>query len=68
LKGVENTLKQRSCKLIVETHSRDLEENCIKYLSGLGYSSKVIPNAWWRAIVPELRPIEHNRWFLAEKR
>lgn len=67
LKGVEKVLTQNDCKLIVETHSKELEDKCTAYLQGLGYKSAIIPNAWWRLFVPEKRPIEHNRWFNAEK-
>jgi hypothetical protein len=67
LKGVEKTLTRNNCKVIVETHSKELEENCIKYLENIGYKTNIIPNAWWRLIVPEQRPIPHNRWFSAEK-
>jgi len=28
---------------------------------------QIIKDAWWRVIVPEMRPIEHNRWLWATK-
>jgi hypothetical protein len=68
LKGLENVLKRNNCKLIVETHSKELEDACIAYLQQFNYSTTIIPNAWWRLFVPELRPIPHNRWFRAEKK
>lgn len=67
LKGVQKVLRERNCKIIVETHSKQLEEDCTAYLQQQGYKTKIIPNAWWRVIIPELRPIEHNRWFSAWK-
>ena len=67
LQSGENILKDKKCLLIVETHSKKLEEDCISFLSGLGYKCRIIPNAWWRVFIPEYRPIEHNRWFLASK-
>jgi hypothetical protein len=67
LKGIESTLKQKDCNIIVETHSLELEEKCTAYLQDMGYKTQVIPNAWWRLFVPEQRPIAHNRWFRAEK-
>jgi hypothetical protein len=67
LKGVETVLRNNNCKVIVETHSTQLEEDCIAYLQQLGYATRIIPNAWWRVFVPEERPIPHNRWFSAEK-
>lgn len=60
-------LKTKICLLVVETHSKELEEECTSYLSNLDYQYHIIPNAWWRFFVPELRPIEHNRWFSAKK-
>jgi hypothetical protein len=60
-------LKNKTCLLIVETHSQELENECISYLTNLGYQCQIVPNAWWRIFIPELRPIEHNRWFSARK-
>ena len=67
LKGVKQTLQNYNCKLIVETHATVLEGDCILFLEELGYTTEIINPAWWRVIIPEKRPIEHNRWFLAEK-
>lgn len=67
LQSGTTVLKNKTCLLVVETHSQELEKGCISYLSALGYKCQIIPNAWWRFFVPELRPIEHNRWFLAKK-
>ena len=53
--------------LLVETHSKGLEKECIAWLEKRGYFCKVINNAWWRIFVPEYRPTPHNRWFWAEK-
>lgn len=60
-------LKSKNCFLVVETHSQELENDCISYLSALGYQCQIVPNAWWRIFIPELRPIDHNRWFSAKK-
>ena len=68
LQGVVNTLRERQCMLIVETHSKELEVGCTNYLDQLGYTTQIIRNAWWRRFIPELRPIAHNRWFSAEKK
>jgi hypothetical protein len=66
LKGVKRLLESRKCKLIVETHSKELENDCKAFLVGLDYRVVIIPNAWWRFFIPEKRPIAHNRWFRAE--
>lgn len=50
---------------IIETHSVELEQDCCRILRGAGYNTTIIPNAWWRCFVPELRPIPHNRWLVA---
>lgn len=51
--------------VLVETHSFELEKNCIEWLQARGYNCTIIKNAWWRRIIPEQRPILHNRWFFA---
>jgi hypothetical protein len=53
--------------ILLETHSKDLEDNCKQYLECCGFQTNVIPNAWWRFVVPELRPLPHNRWIWAKK-
>ena len=67
LAGGATVLRDQDCSLIVETHSLDLERACIKHLKGLGYETTVIPIGWYRRFVPELRPIPHNRWFVASR-
>ena len=52
---------------LIETHSVALENECIAILESFGYAVTIVRNAWWRAIVPELRPLEHNRWLVATK-
>ncbi len=64
--GLE-TLSGRDVALIVEIHSDELEAGCIKLLTDLGYRCTVRRNAWWRALVPEQRPIPTNHWFVAER-
>ena len=51
--------------ILIETHSADLEAECITRLTGLGYSARIIPNSTWKRFWPEYRPIDHNRWLLA---
>jgi Ribosomal protein L11 methyltransferase (PrmA) len=53
--------------LLVETHSAELENDCLTFLRSNGYTTTVIANAWWRPFWPEERPIEHNRWLSAER-
>ena len=67
LQSCTSILTNKTCLLVIETHSDQLEKDCIFHLSNLGYNCKIIPNAWWRIFLPELRPIEHNHWFYAKK-
>ena len=52
---------------LIETHSKELESTCVKILSEAGFQTEIIRNAGWRVLVPELRPIAHNRWLAAWK-
>ena len=51
---------------IIETHSEELESQCIRFLKERKYNVTIIKNAWWRFLIPEQRPLEHNRWLFAE--
>jgi hypothetical protein len=52
---------------LIETHSTELERACVSQLERFGFNTKIVRNAWWRYIVPEQRPIAHNRWLVAWK-
>jgi len=67
LKGMTNTLSNNKCFFIIETHTKQLEIDCIEFVQKHGYKAKIIDAAWYRTFIPEERPIEHNRWFVAEK-
>lgn len=68
LRGSEKLLQSGRAVWLIETHSANLETECVKILASLGYVTRVIPNAWYRAFIPETRPIPHNRWLFAESR
>jgi hypothetical protein len=51
---------------IVETHSAVLEQECIQWFASHGYRTRIVKNAWWRTLLPEQRPLAHNRWLVAE--
>ena len=51
--------------VLIETHSAELERACLEFLQAMCFSTRIIRNAWWRRILPEHRPIPHNRWLLA---
>lgn len=67
LNGMKNTAINNNCYFVIETHTKQLEIDCIKFLHDLGYKTKVIDQGWYRTFVKEDRPIEHNRWFIAWK-
>ena len=60
-----HTLTTQDCRLVIETHSPEAESGCIERLTALGYQVEIIFPAWWRIIIPERRPIPHNRWLSA---
>jgi hypothetical protein len=66
LRGSKNLLEQ-DVRWIIEVHSKELERECYSILHEAGYQTHVISKAWWRVIVPELRPRGHNRWLVAYK-
>jgi hypothetical protein len=57
----------RDIRWLIETHSKELECRCLDSLQSAGFKTEIISNAWWRAILPEQRPIPHNRWLAAWK-
>lgn len=67
LKGSQKILSLLKCSWVIETHSKELENDCIKLLNEANYKTMTIRNAWWRIIIPEQRPIKHNRWLVAFK-
>jgi hypothetical protein len=51
---------------LIETHSADLEARCGEILRRNGYETRIVPNGWYRKLLPERRPRVHNRWLVAE--
>jgi len=66
LRSGARMLRERRPMILLETHTAELEAECSTFLKGLGYRITIIPNAWWRALLPERRRIPHNRWLWAE--
>lgn len=67
LKGAAKLNGLGGVRWLIETHSKSLESQCLEQLKAAGFETRIIRNAWWRALIPELRPIEHNRWLAAWK-
>jgi len=67
LKGAKTFNTLPDSRWLIETHSKELEIACVRILTDAGFKTRIIPNAWWRLFVPEMRPIKHNRWLAAWK-
>jgi hypothetical protein len=67
LQSGARTLASKACYLVVETHSTALEIHCKEFLQKRGYQVRIIPQAWFRALVPERRPLAHNQWLVAQR-
>jgi len=65
LKGAERLNQRKGVRWLIETHSHNLEVACETRLRRANFKTVIIPNAWWRAVLPELRPVRHNRWLAA---
>jgi hypothetical protein len=68
LAGATRLLQGGECRLVIETHSADLERECVGMLQKWGYRTLIVPNGWYRRILPERRVIPHNRWLVADNR
>lgn len=68
LAGAKSLLELNDVRWLIETHSVELERDCLAILQEAGYQTQIIPNAWWRMIVPEHRPGAQNRWLAATRR
>lgn len=72
LHGAGRLIAQPRVRWIIETHTPALERECIAHLEAAGYQTRIVPSAWWRVILPEMRgaahrPEKHNRWFVAAR-
>jgi len=66
LEGMRRTLSLAMPKIILEVHSASLEDDCLTFLSGHGYTARIIDVGLGR-LFPEFRPAAHNRWIVACK-
>jgi hypothetical protein len=65
LKSAEGSSRLGELCWIIEIHSLELEQQCLEWLHAHGFATRIIPNAWWRCVVPETRECTHNRWIMA---
>jgi hypothetical protein len=65
LAGATTLLKRRDVSWLMEVHSAELERECRTRFAAAGLRTTLVKNAWWRFALPELRPLEVNRWLVA---
>ncbi len=65
LEGSVGLLDKMKVRLLIETHSPELERQCLSFLQRRGYQTQIVKNAFWRVVVKDRRPIELNRWLVA---
>jgi len=65
LHGARRIIEGDGCLLVIETHSPQLEKDCIGFLEPRGYTCRVIGAGWYRTFLPEARELEHNQWLIA---
>lgn len=65
LRGAPECLRLPGIRWIIEVHSEALERDCLQILKNEGYHVTSVYNAWWRHMMPELRPVELNHWLVA---
>jgi hypothetical protein len=65
LRGASRCLGLRDMRWIIEIHSKALEQRCLQVMKESGYHVAVVRQAWWRHLIPELRPVELNHWLVA---
>jgi hypothetical protein len=66
LQSAEGCDSLNDLRWLIETHSKELEAGCVSWLQAHGYQTRIIYNAPWRVLLPEQRPLDHNRWLIAE--
>lgn len=62
LAGAIRLLRDARPHLIIETHSLPLELECAERLREAGYRPRVVHQ---RRVLPDHRPMQHNRWLVA---
>lgn len=66
LSRMKGLLARRHFRLLVETHSRELDVDCRRILDEVGYRCIPIEPAWWRWLIRERRPVGFNQWIAAQ--
>lgn len=67
LRSGRQLLASAKADILVKTYSDELQKHCFDFLEEAGYSCGIIKKAWWRSLIAEQRPREHNRWLFATR-
>lgn len=67
VRQLEGFLRRKNVFLLIETHSRELDAACMQVVGEAGYKGARIPQAAYRRLWPEHRPIEFNQWITASR-
>jgi hypothetical protein len=62
LEGAPILLSKHHPNLVIETHGREIERECVRILREQDYRVRFVEPRQWLA---DQRPIEHNRWIVA---
>lgn len=65
LKGGRELIEASGVSWLVEVHSAHLAAACASTLRQGGLEVRTVQNAWWRFLVPEMRPTAVNHWLVA---
>lgn len=65
LRGMRGLFERLQMRLLLETHSPQLEARSVELLREYRCEVRVVRNAWWRAVIRDQRPIPFNRWLVA---
>lgn len=65
LEGARRLLATRAASWVVEVHSSDLAIACASVFRRAGLTVRAVHNAWWRALLPEVRLAAVNHWLVA---
>ena len=65
LRGASRVMRTAGFRTIIETHSAELESDCLRLLREAGLTARAVPRRWWRKIVTEGRSGGHNQWIVA---
>ncbi len=64
LRGARKVIGEHRPDMIVEVHSAELEDFCKEFLENQGYRITIVDQS---SLIPEHRPLPHNRWLVVEK-